>query len=159
ASAIIDNDQTDTLTVTPSNGTTPYHYQWYQGPTGTTTTPVGTDSNSFTTPFLSSTTQYWVQVTDSAHGTVNSATATITVSPALAITMQPASFSVDSGQSDTLSVGISGGTPGFSYQWFIVSGGSSTPIPFATLPTFIATPSTTTVYQVVVMDSANGSAG
>ncbi len=56
-------------------------YQWYQGASGTTTLPVGTNSSSFTTPKLTANTQYWVKIwkTACASYPTNSATATITV--------------------------------------------------------------------------------
>jgi hypothetical protein len=57
------------------------NYQWYQGASGTTTLPVGTNSPSFTTPKLTATTQYWVKIWKSSCASfpTNSATATITV--------------------------------------------------------------------------------
>jgi subtilisin family serine protease/PKD repeat protein len=57
------------------------NYQWYQGPSGTTTTPVGTNSSTFITPKLRSTTQYWVKIWKqgcTAPYTTNSQTATVT---------------------------------------------------------------------------------
>ena len=51
ASQTITSGQTATLTVTAS-GTAPLSYQWYQGTSGTTTTPVGANAASFTTPAL-----------------------------------------------------------------------------------------------------------
>ncbi len=71
--------QTTTLTVTAS-GTAPLTYQWYRGTSGNTSAPVGTNSSSFTTPVLTSTTSYWVRVSNS-YGIANSATATVTVVP------------------------------------------------------------------------------
>jgi VCBS repeat-containing protein len=68
---------TATLTVAAS-GTAPLSYQWYEGASGTTSTPVGTNSSNFTTPALTATTQYWVRVSNSS-GTADSTTATITV--------------------------------------------------------------------------------
>jgi hypothetical protein len=69
---------TATLTVT-ATGTAPLQYRWYQGTSGTTTSPVaGATSATFTTPVLSSTTSYWVKVSN-ACGFVGSATATVTV--------------------------------------------------------------------------------
>ncbi len=77
ASTEIASGQTTTLQVTATGaGLT---YQWYAGPSGTTTSPVaGETSASFTTPALGSTTKYWVRVTGDS-GYVNSATATVTV--------------------------------------------------------------------------------
>lgn len=55
-------------------------YQWYEGSSGTTTTPVaGATTAAFTTPALTVTTNYWVRVSNGS-GTVDSATAVITVS-------------------------------------------------------------------------------
>ncbi len=66
-----------TLSVT-ATGTTPVSYQWYQGNAGDTSTPVGGDVSTFTTPPLMSTARFWVRVTN-ACGTADSATATIAV--------------------------------------------------------------------------------
>ncbi len=72
--------QTATFSVTAS-GTTPFTYQWYQGPSGNTSAPVGTNSSRYTTPALTQTTSYWVRVTNFC-GSANSNTATLTVVPA-----------------------------------------------------------------------------
>jgi len=61
-------------------GTTPFSYQWYEGSSGDTSTPVGTDSDSYTTPDLTTTTNYWVRVSN-AYGDSDSNTAIITVLP------------------------------------------------------------------------------
>ena len=39
-------------------GTAPISFQWYQGPSGDTSNPVGTNSSSLTTPTLTATTSY-----------------------------------------------------------------------------------------------------
>lgn len=77
ASQTIISGASTTLTVAAS-GTAPLAYQWYAGASGDTSTPVGTNAPSFTTPALTATTQYWVRVTNS-QGTADSATATVTV--------------------------------------------------------------------------------
>lgn len=91
ASTTIDSGNTVTLNVTAS-GTGPLAYQWYQGASGTTTTPVGTNSSSYTSPALTSSTSYWVKVTNSVNpGGVNSTTANITVNlPAVSVAVSPA---------------------------------------------------------------------
>ena len=76
-SATIASGSTATLTVA-ATGTTPLHYQWYQGSAGDTATPVGGDAASFTTPALTATTTYWVRVTNTA-GSADSDAATVTV--------------------------------------------------------------------------------
>jgi predicted extracellular nuclease len=77
ADATVDTGGTATLAVA-ATGTAPLSYQWYEGPAGTTTTPVGTDAPSFTTPALTASTSYWVRVTN-ALGSADSRTATVTV--------------------------------------------------------------------------------
>ncbi|MEO8378968.1 MAG: FG-GAP-like repeat-containing protein [Acidobacteriota bacterium] len=76
-SRTITSGSSTTLTVAAS-GTTPLTYQWYVGSPTSTTTPVGTNSSSLTVS-PTSTTTYWVRVTNSC-GTANSAGATVTVS-------------------------------------------------------------------------------
>jgi len=61
-----------------ATGTAPLTYQWYQGASGNTSTPVATSQSINVAP--TSTTSYWVRVSN-ACGAVNSATATITVNP------------------------------------------------------------------------------
>ena len=66
------------MSVTAS-GTDPLSYQWYIGTSGTTTNPIGgATGSSYTTPALTSTTSYWVRVSNSV-GTADSNTATVTV--------------------------------------------------------------------------------
>jgi hypothetical protein len=64
-----------TLSVT-AIGSATLNYQWYQGTAPDVSTPVGTNSNSFTTPSLTSATNYWVRVSNGC-GTANSTTATV----------------------------------------------------------------------------------
>lgn len=92
ASTVIDSGGTATLSVT-ATGTEPLTYQWYQGTSGTTTIPVGTNSPSFTTPALSTTTSYWVRISNAENPTgVNSTTATVTVNGiTVSVTVAPAS--------------------------------------------------------------------
>jgi hypothetical protein len=72
--------QSSTLSVAAS-GTTPLTYQWYVGSSGTTTNPVSGGTNSSVTVTPSSTTTYWVRVSNSC-GSVNSANVTVTVTAA-----------------------------------------------------------------------------
>lgn len=114
----IPNNTSTTLSVT-ATGTAPLHYQWYQsGTAGNTTTPVGTDSASFNTGNLTTTTAYWVRVSNTV-GTADSGVAIVTVSnAALSITTQPQSQSIVSGTSATLTVAASGGSGTRHYQWY-----------------------------------------
>jgi len=96
-----------------TNGTN-LTYQWYQGNSGVTTSPVnGATTASLTTPALYYTTSYWVKVSGYC-GTINSNTVTVSVTPT--ITAQPADVSVTKGTGATLSV-TADANP-VSYQWY-----------------------------------------
>ena len=150
ATQTIVSGSTATLTVIAS-GSSPLTYQWYQGDVGTTTTPVGTNSASFTTPVLSTTTTYWVRVSNSA-GSVDSTLTTITCSPT--ITTQPATQTIISGSTATLTATASGSSP-LTYQWYQGAVGTTT-TPVGTNSASFTTPalSATTTYWVRVSNSA-----
>jgi uncharacterized protein YkwD len=142
-----------------ATGTDPLSYQWYVGASSVTSSPIpDATSSSYHTPLLTSTTSYWVRVSNVA-GSVDSATATITItssapapspspspsptptpspspSPtptppggvAPAIALQPQSQSISSGQTATLSVAAMGTAP-LLYQWYTgPSGSTSSPV-------------------------------
>ena len=76
ASATADASGKATLKVIP-NGSSGFRYQWYQGPTGSTLFPLsGATSQSFTTPAVTTPTDFWVRVSN-ACGSIDSATATV----------------------------------------------------------------------------------
>ena len=80
ANQTITSGGTATMTVA-ATGTAPLSFQWYVGSSGTTTSPIsGATASSYTTPVLTTTTTYWVRVTN-AGGTANSNTAVVTVTP------------------------------------------------------------------------------
>jgi len=73
ASVTIRKNSSTTLSVS-ATGVGPISYQWYVG-----TSPIaGATSSSYQTPRLSTTTSYWVRVSNSC-GSTNSSTATVTV--------------------------------------------------------------------------------
>jgi beta-lactamase superfamily II metal-dependent hydrolase/fibronectin type 3 domain-containing protein/DNA/RNA endonuclease YhcR with UshA esterase domain len=74
--AKINDGQTATLTVTTS--TAHVTFAWYEGNAGNTSTPVGTNSATFTTPPLHHTTHYWVRIS-TACGHDDSKKITVTV--------------------------------------------------------------------------------
>jgi hypothetical protein len=145
ADASITAGTSTTLTVTAGgNG---LHYQWWQ--VGTPDTAVGTDAANFTTPALTTTTAYYVVVTDSCSLSVTSRTATVTVGASMpVITSQPNSLAAGAGSSTgngasgssgltamadqlgtdlpvaaTFSVAASGGGT-LAYQWYRIPAGS-----------------------------------
>lgn len=79
ANVSISSGNSTTLTVVAS-GTPAPAIQWYQGAAGLTTTPVGTNSSSFTTPALTETTSYWARATNTG-GSIDSNVATVIVNP------------------------------------------------------------------------------
>jgi len=125
ASVTINRGQTATLTV-GAIGDAPLTYQWYQGSSGNTFTPVGGNSSSFTTPALNSTTNYWVKVSNPANpGGVNSNTARVTVRQPATIVTHPQSVSINAGQEAPLGVTASGDAP-LTYQWYEGEAGVTT---------------------------------
>ena len=152
ASRATNYGQPTTLNVTATNATS---YQWYQGASGSTITPVGTNSNSLTVTLYGNA-SYWVKVNNGC-GSTNSATATVTVCTPPSITTQPQSKSIMTGTSTTLSV-VAGGSGPFSYQWYEgPSGTTTTPVGFNsssfTTPVFAA--ATTKSYWVRVTSACN----
>jgi hypothetical protein len=130
----IPSGQSASLSVT-ANGTAPLAYQWYQGGSGNTTSPIaGATSSAYTTLGLTQSTDYWVRVSNGC-GHADSVTVTVTVTAtctAPAVTAQPGSQSILSGQSATLSITATGTAP-LSYQWYRgVSGDTGSPISGAT---------------------------
>jgi len=134
------NGGTHTMNVTVSGGFGSYTYQWQSatscaGPF----TNVGTNSSSYTTPALSSTTSYRVFVTQSGTGctAMTSACVDVIVVPDPIIT-GPSDITICSGTSTTLTVTASGGTGPFTYQWQEASscGGSFSNIPGANLANY-----------------------
>jgi len=71
---IITTGSTVTLSVTAAGGNNSFTYQWYQGDINVITSPVGTNSPSFTTPTLTGDTLYWVKVTDTSGQTAIAST-------------------------------------------------------------------------------------
>ena len=142
-----------TLTV-GATGTGPLTYQWYVGNAGTTATPTGTNSPNFN-PSPTSTTSYWVRVSNSCNGVQksdsNTAVVTVTCNAPSAPAPIASPTSIAAGQSSTLSESPTGSGP-FTYQWYSGnSGQTGNPIGGATSNNSISvSPSATTSYWVRV---------
>jgi len=78
--ATISSNNPVSLNVAATGGT--LHYQWYEGPSGETSKPVGSDSPSFTSETLFAATSYWVKVSNSCGTSLNGHTINVTVVPA-----------------------------------------------------------------------------
>lgn len=166
SSPIIDAGQSVNLTAHPSQGTPPYHFQWYEGAVGTCTAgaEVGGANSATLEASPGSSTWFCYVLADSAVGTPaqfdSSSMDAVIVNPALvagAITSTPPAD--DAGHRVTLTAHPSGGTPVYGYQWY--SGSSSTCssdqlIDGATSVNYTADPSSTTYYCYALTDgSAN----
>ena len=112
ASTTINSGQTATLTVVAA-GPPPLTYQWFLGASGNTSQPIaGATAPSYTTPALTATASYWVLVSNGA-GSVDSATATVTVNPAVTTTTLTASPNPSIfGQTVTLNATVTAGASG-----------------------------------------------
>ncbi len=93
ANVTISANQTATLSVSVS-GSGPLSYQWYKSLAGGGSEAIaGANASSYTTPALTQSTAYWVQVSNAA-GTVSSSVATVTVQTLWAA-WQAAKFGAD----------------------------------------------------------------
>ena len=155
-SQTIASGQPATLNVA-ATGAAPLTYQWYIGTSGTTTTPVGgtTTSSSFTTPPLTASTSYWVRAIN-AFGTADSATAVVTIGQGAAITTNPQSQTILSGQTASLTV-VATGTAPLSYQWYSGASGTTTnPIAGATATSYTTPTLTSTASYWVRVSNPYG---
>ena len=126
SSATLDVGQTLTLTTSsPSGGSPGYTYQWYSGSSSSCSSdsPILGQTQVSLTALASASTYYCMEYGDSSMGapvaTVYSITVLVAVNPALvAGAPSPATVSTDFGLSLSLSATVSGGTPGYSYQWY-----------------------------------------
>lgn len=113
--------QTATLTANVTGGNGTFTYAWFEGALNDTSSPVGTNNSSFTTPPITVTHNYWVRVAN-ACGNVT-ATASVSAQPvgpgctAASIAVQPTSTTISFGGTATLNVTAGGSSP-FSYQWY-----------------------------------------
>jgi N,N-dimethylformamidase beta subunit-like protein/uncharacterized protein DUF4082/Big-like domain-containing protein/purple acid phosphatase-like protein/Ig-like domain-containing protein len=112
ASLMVNAGQTATLTVVAA-GTPPLTYQWFSGTSGDTSQPVtGATASTYTTPALTATKSYWVQVSNSS-GSTNSVTATVTLNSAVSTTTLTASPNPSvAGQAVILTASVTTGATG-----------------------------------------------
>lgn len=152
-----------TLSVTAANGTPALTYQWFSSTNNATFTAIGgATSATYTTPALTQTTYYKVDVSASGSGcnTITSNVATVTVLSAITIVTQPVlKTNICSGSNATLNVVVAGGSGNYSYQWknSTLLAGPYTDIAGANAATY-TTPNLTetTFYEVLITDMTQG---
>ncbi len=103
-------------------GTGPFTYQWFNGDSGNTSSPInGANSSSFSLSMnVAGSSKFWVRIGHSCdNATVNSATATVTATVATcskpSISTQPADQTIDSGKTASLSIAFSSGA---TVKWY-----------------------------------------
>ena len=132
----IDQGQAVTITSSVTGGTGSYLYQWYMngGPIGGATLGSYTFSpGSSISPGVCS---FYLIVTDSIGNHVDSNNVTITVSPALTVSISSFPSSIASGQEANITSTIAGGSGGLAYQWYVEVPGSSVFVKNATTKNF-----------------------
>lgn len=161
ASVAIPENTSTTLSVTGNPNESTLTYRWYRGNSGNTSNPVTGSAGSaatFTTPVLNSSNtpaSYWVRVTRDGVSE-DSNTATVTIASPPGITSQPASTTIVTGGSASLSIGTSGTVT--SIQWYEgESGDTSNPVSGAITASFDtpALTSTTRYWARVANDSGS----
>jgi hypothetical protein len=149
-SATLDLGESQLFTSSVSGGTSPYSYQWYLDGAAVS----GATSPSWTfAPLSTGSYTVCVEVTDSVGATTTSRTAIVTVNAALSVTISPTSVTMDVGQSQAFTSGVSGGTSPYSYQVYV----NGTAVSGAIVASWNFTPhapGSYTIY-VIVTDSAS----
>jgi len=150
------------MSVAAAGGTPALLYQWQSSSSasGTYADITGATTNTYTATGLTSTTYYhvvvWSTGTDCATVTSNVATVTVVADPV--VTTPPASTTICTGGTYTMTISASGGTPSLRYQWENSTSsatGSWTAISGATTATYTTPVLTATNYYHVLV-SATG---
>ncbi len=144
------------LSVTAS-GSPDIHYQW-QSYNGSLWSNVGSDIPTYNTGVLSATTTYRVFINADENGCedVYSSEVVVTVTPDIAIQVQPVGGSICTGGNFTLSATATG-SPAIQYQWEILNGSTWEAISGANSATYnTGSLTTTTSYRIFVSATEDG---
>ena len=130
-----------TFSSSVTGGTTPYTYQWYINGTAVS----GATNTKYTfMPTTAGTYNIYLNVTDKSAVTVKSNVATAKVETPMTVNITPTQTEMYTGQSQTFSSTVSGGTAPYTYQWYL----NDTAVPGATSSTYTFTPATEDHYKV-----------
>lgn len=135
-----------------ATGIAPLTYQWYTGAKSDTSNPIIGQTLSSITVSPTSTTSYWVRVSNPC-GSSDSNAATVTVTcTAPQINTQPSGSTITYGNAAQVSVTATGGT--LTYQWYIgAKGVTSNPVFNGTTSSISVSPASTTSYWVHITNS------
>lgn len=144
ANATIPSGSSASLTIVTTNipGQT---IQWYRGPLGDTSNPIGgATAATYITPALTTTTTYWVRVSSCGYNADAAATVTVCTPPQPTL-VTPSPHSIQSGQTVSLQTYAPGSN--ITYQWYLGTSGVTThPISGQTTDWLQVSPATNTSY-------------
>ncbi|MGD0978763.1 MAG: PQQ-binding-like beta-propeller repeat protein, partial [Candidatus Bathyarchaeia archaeon] len=139
----MDVGQPQAFTSTVSGGISPYAYQWYLNGTAVS----GATSSSWTfTPSSSGYYTVYLNATDNGGLKAKSNIASVTVNPAVSVSVSPTSVALGIGQSQTFASSVSGGLSPYTYQWYL----SGVAVSGATSATWTFTASSVGSYTILV---------
>jgi hypothetical protein len=142
--------QQDQFSSVYGGGAPPYSFQWYSN--GNPIAGATLSSYQFI-PTTAGTYNIQGAITDSLNVTATSTSIQVVVHGPLTASISTSASSLNVGQLATLSTAASGGTPPYSYQWYL----NDKPISGATTTTYVFNPSSAETYNiyVAIRDSAN----
>ncbi len=141
--------QSQTFNSSVTGGASPYTYQWYLNDTAVSD---ATGSNWTFTPATPGHYEVYLNVTDSLDLEAQSNVVTdIVVYPQLTVSISPVSVDMSVGTSQMFSSAVSGGTPPYTYQWYM----NGTAVAGATSSAWAFTPSSAGTY-VIYLRVADG---
>jgi hypothetical protein len=126
APSIVFQGKTSTVTATVTTGTSPYTYKWYAIAPDNNVYSAVNGATSASYRFVTSSSSaigvwsFKVQVTDATGETVNSTATTVTVNPALTVTIAPETATLNVGQSELFTAMPIGGSGTYlNYKWYV----------------------------------------
>lgn|GEM_PF-3004526 len=147
-SANLDVGQSQLFAATVSGETSLVTYTWYLN---NTVVSIVTDPSWNFTPSSPGSYTVYVNTTDNFGVALQSNFASVTVNPALSVTVSPPSANLDIGQSQLFNSTVSSGTSPYAYQWYL----NDSAVSDATSPNWTFTPSSPSSCDVYVSVTDN----